>query len=124
MSTFKKLRLPLLASLVLGLGHLGGTVRASSPTPVGTVLNIPAPAANSYGTSLRYDSNGNLYAWDGLNAWENSGGTGSFTNVGSVAAGNSADPGPITLSPNGQTLLLSNGGGGVQGPTSSYNGVF
>ena len=35
--------------------------------------NIPAPDANAYSTSLRYDSSGNLYAWDGVSVWEQSG---------------------------------------------------
>ena len=74
---------------------IGGTVRAQSP--VGTVSNIPLPDANAFSTSLRYDSSGNLYAWDGLSVWEQSGGTGTFNNIGSVAAGNSADAGPISL---------------------------
>ena len=99
---------------------IGGTVHAQSP--VGTVSNIPFPDANAYSTSLRYDSSGNLYAWDGLSVWEQSGGTGTFNNIGSVTAGNSADAGPISFSQDGQTLLLSNGAGGFQG--GAYNGVF
>ncbi len=122
MKTFEKLCLPLLASLALGLGYLGGTVHAQLQAPVGSVMNIPVPSANAYSTSLRYDTSGDLYAWDGVSVWEQSGGTGSFNNIGSVAAGNSADAGPITLSQNGQSLLLGNGGGGAQGGT--YNGGF
>ncbi len=126
MKTIKNFCLPLLASLALGLGCLSGTVYAQSPTPIGTVANIPAGDINSYGvSSLRYDSSGNLYAWDGLSVWKSSGGTGSFTYVGSVASGNSADPGPITLSQDGTTLLLSNGGGGqLAYSQSGYNGEF
>jgi hypothetical protein len=120
MRTFKKLRLPSIALLALGLAHFSGTVRAQAP--VGTVANVPAADSNAFSTSLRYDANGNLYAWDGLSVWEQSGGTGSFTKTGSAAAGNSADAGPITLSQNGQSLLLSNGGGGVQG--GAFNGEF
>jgi len=120
MKTFKTLRLPLFFLLLLGLDCLGE--RAHAQTPVGTVSNIPAPDANAYSTSLRYDSSGDLYAWDGLSVWEQSGGTGSFSNIGSVAAGNSADAGPISLSQSGQNLLLSNGAGGSLG--GPYNGVF
>ncbi len=99
----------------------GGTVHAQLPVPVGTVSNIPLPDANAYSTSLRYDSSGNLYAWDGLSVWEQSG-TGAFNNIGSVAAGNSADAGPINFSQDGQSLLLSNGAGGFLG--GGCNGVF
>ena len=120
MNGIRKLCPPSIALLALGLGYLGGTACAQSP--VGTVASIPLPDNNAYSTSLRYDSNGNLYAWDGLSVWEQSGGTGAFRNIGSVTAGNSADAGPITLSQNGQTLLLSNGGGGAEG--GAYNGVF
>ena len=91
MRAFEKLCLPLLASLALGLGYLGGTVRAQSdqfPPQAGTVSNIPVPDGNAYGTSLRYDSNGNLYAWDGFKVWESSGGTRTFTNIGSAASPN------------------------------------
>jgi autotransporter-associated beta strand protein len=88
---------------------------------VGTVANIPAPDSNAFSTSLRYDSSGNLYAWNGLSVWKQSG-TGSFENIGSAAAGNSADAGPITFSQDGQTLLLSNGAGGAMG--GNYNGKF
>ena len=103
---------PALLSIVAVLA-IGGTVRAQLP-PVGTVANIPTPdvTANAFSTSFRYDSNGNLYAWDGLSVWEQSGGTGTFNNIGSVAAGNPADAGPICFSQDGQTLLLSNGAGG------------
>ena len=82
---------------------LGGTARAQSP--VGTVANIPPPDdnANAFSTSLRYDSNGNLYAWDGLSVWEQSGGTGNFNSIGSVTPGNQADAGPISFSQDGQT---------------------
>lgn len=124
MTTFKNLCLPLYAALALGLGALGETVHAQSP--VGYVNNLPAPDGNAYGTSLRYDSSGNLYAWDGLNVWKQSGSTGSFTNSGPATLGtsgtNSADAGPITLSQDGQSLLLSNGAGGQQG--GAYNGAF
>ncbi len=95
---------------------------AHGQTPVGTVPNLPQPDGNAYSTSFRYDSSGNLYAWDGLSAWEQSGGAGAFTNIGSVDSGNAADAGPITFSQDGQTLLLSNGAGGALG--GSYNGVF
>ena len=78
--------------------------------------------ANAFSTSLRYDSSGNLYAWDGLSVWEQSGGTGAFNNIGAVAAGNSADAGPISFSQDGQSLLLSNGAGGYLG--GGCNGVF
>ena len=64
-----------LLSIVMVLA-ISGTVHAQSP--VATVSNIPVPDANAYSTSLRYDSSGNLYAWDGLSVWEQSGGTGSF----------------------------------------------
>ena len=49
-------------------------------------------------------------------------GTGTFTNIGWVPAGNSADAGPISFSQDEQTLLLSNGEGGQLG--GSYNGLF
>ena len=90
-------------------------------SPVGTVT-IPTPDNNAYSTSLRYDSSGNLYAWDGLSVWEQSAGGGTFSNIGSVPAGNSADAGPISFSQDGQTLLLSNGDGGQL--DGSYNGLF
>ncbi len=108
-----------LLSIVMVLA-ISGTVHAQSP--VATVSNIPVPDANAYSTSLRYDSSGNLYAWDGLSVWEQSGGTGTFNNIGLVTAGNSADAGPINFSQDGQSLLLSNGAGGFQG--GAYNGVF
>ena len=121
MKKLRRWRLSLHALLSRGLAWLsivavlaiGGTVRAQWPAPVGTVSNIPTPdvTANAFSTSFRYDSNGNLYAWDGLSVWEQSG-TGTFSNIGSVAAGNSADAGPICFSQDGQTLLLSNGAGG------------
>ena len=99
---------------------VAGAVHAQSP--IGTVSNIPQPDNNAFSTSLRYDSNGDLYAWDGLSVWEQSGGTGGFANIGAVAPGNSADAGPIAFSQDGKTLLLSNGAGGFVG--GSYNGVF
>jgi autotransporter-associated beta strand protein len=99
---------------------IGGAALAQAP--VGSVLNIPQPDNNAFSTSLRYDSSGDLYAWDGLNVWEQNGGTGSFNNIGSVTTGNSADAGPISFSQNGQSLLLSNGAGGFLG--GSYNGIF
>jgi len=97
---------------------IGGTSQAQ--TPVGTVTNIPLPDNNAFSTSLRYDSSGDLYAWDGLSVWEQSGGT--FSKIGSATAGNAADAGPIALSQNGQSLLLSNGAGGFLG--GGYNGLF
>ena len=103
--------------IVLAIGESG-----HAQSPVGTVADIPLPDGNAYSTSLRYDASGNLYAWDGLSVWEQSGGTGTFNNIGSVASGNSADTGPITFSQDGQSLLLSNGAGGFLGDT--YNGVF
>jgi hypothetical protein len=112
MRTFEKFRLSLLAALVLSLGYPSGTVLAQSP--IGTVSNIPAPntSASAFGTSLRYDSNGNLYAWDGLSVWKQNGGTGDFNKIGSVTSGNQADAGPINFSQDEQHLLLSNGSGG------------
>jgi autotransporter-associated beta strand protein len=130
MKNLRRWRLSLHALLSRGLAWLsivavvaiGGTVRAQWPAPVGTV-NIPAPDTNAYSTSLRYDASGNLYAWDGLSVWEQSGGTGSFNPVpiGSVMAGNGADAGPISFSQDGQTLLLSNGAGGA---VPGGNGLF
>ncbi len=123
MKTFDRVSLTLLAALVVGLGYSGGTAHAQSP--VGTVSNIPAPAvsAKAFSTSLRYDSSGNLYAWDGLNVWMQSG-SGGFSEIGSVAdAGNQADAGPIVLSQDQQSLLLSNGAGGKP-KSATYNGVF
>jgi hypothetical protein len=106
-----------IAMLRAGL-YSGGTVRAQSP--VGTVSNIPLPDFNAYQTSLRYDSSGNLYAWDGLNVWKQSAGASVFNNIGSVAAGNSADAGPIGLSQDATTLLLSNGAGGYAFDGNGY----
>jgi hypothetical protein len=98
-----------------------GTGYAQSP--VGTVVNIPVPndAANAFSTSLRYDSSGNLYAWDGLSVWEQSGGSGNFNLLGTAPATNQSDAGPVALSQDGQTLLLSNGAGGYY---FSGNGSF
>ena len=100
---------------------ISGTLCGQSP--VGTVSNIPFPdsTANAFSTSLRYDSSGNLYAWDGLSVWEQSGGTGAFSSIGSVTPGNQADAGPISFSQNGTSLLLSNGAGGFY---FSGNGGF
>jgi autotransporter-associated beta strand protein len=87
--------------------------RAGAQPPIGTVtLPVPDNSANAFQTSLRYDASGNLYAWDGLTVWEQTGGTGSFQSIGAVTAGNQADAGPISFSQDGQTLLLSNGAGG------------
>jgi autotransporter-associated beta strand protein len=100
---------------------IGGTAQAQFPPAVGAVANLPQPdvAANAFSTSLRYDSSGNLYAWDGQSVWQQSGGT--FNIIGSVTPGNQADAGPITVSQDGQTLLLSNGAGGYN---FTGNGVF
>ena len=81
-----------------------------------------SPTANAYSTSLRYDSSGNLYAWDGLSVWEQSGGTGTFNNIGSVTAGNSADAGPISFSQDGQTPAAEQRRRRLL--DGSYNGVF
>ena len=102
-------------ALVLG-------TNARGQTPVGTITGIPPPDFHAASTTLRYDSSGDLYAWDGLSVWKQTGGTGSFSNIGSVAAGNSADAGPISFSQDGNTLLLSNGAGGTLG--GSFNGKF
>jgi autotransporter-associated beta strand protein len=111
---FRQASLAIVALLAIG-------ATAYAQPVVGTVANIPAPDGNAYSTSLRYDSGGNLYAWDGLSVWKQCG-TGAFSNIGSVAPGNSADAGPITFSQDGQTVLLSNGAGGLSGGTN--NGVF
>lgn len=50
-------------------------------------------------------------------------GSGVFNSIGSVATGNQADAGPITLSQDGHSLLLSNGAGGYD-MSAAYNGVF
>ena len=99
-----------LLSLVTILA-ISGAVDAQSP--VGTV-NIPDPSINAYTTSLRYDSSGNLYAWDGVSVWMLSASGGTFSKIGSVTADNSADAGPINFSQDGKTLLLGNGSGGFQ----------
>lgn len=101
----------LLLSVVISLSVVTSAV---GQTPVGIVTGIPMPDANAnaFSTSLRYDAGGDLYAWDGLNVWEQSGGTSGFNKIGSVSGGNSADAGPISFSQDGQTLLLSNGAGG------------
>ena len=104
--------LPALARLV-GLGPR--LFQRNRPRPIAgrnRLEHSGARDANAFSTSLRYDSSGNLYAWDGLNVWKQSGGTGVFNNIGSVTAGNSADAGPISFSQDGQSLLLSNGSGG------------
>ena len=113
------LHYPLLS--IVAVLAISGTGYAQSP--VGTIANIPAPdyTANAFSTSLRYDSSGDLYAWDGLSVWEQSGGTGNFNPLGQVPAGNQADAGPISFSQDGQTLLLSNGAGGYD---FSNNGGF
>ena len=110
-----------LLSIVMVLAIGGTGVHAQSP--VGTVSNIPVPDANAYSTSLRYDSSGNLYAWDGLSVWEQSGGTGSFNNIGSVTAGNSADAGPINFSQNGQRPAAEQRCRRAS-KAAAYNGVF
>ncbi len=87
--------------------------RAGAQPPIGTVaLPVADNSANAFQTSLRYDASGNLYAWDGLTVWKETGGTGSPQSIGAVTAGNQADAGPISFSQDGQTLLLSNGAGG------------
>jgi hypothetical protein len=118
MKVSSKSLLPFLTALFF---ILGSPIYAVAQTPVGTVTGIPVPATNAFSTSLRYDSSGNLYAWNGLSVWKQSG-TGSFNNIGSASPGNSADAGPITLSQDGNTLLLSNGAGGALG--GADNGLF
>jgi len=78
MKTFKKLCLPF-ARDVSSWALVIPMAPSIAQSPVGTVTGIPLPDANAYGTSLRYDSNGNLYAWDGLSVWKQSGGTGNFS---------------------------------------------
>jgi hypothetical protein len=92
---------------------------SGAQTAVGTVTFPSDPDnGNSYGgQSLRYSSAGTLYDWDGLNVYRLDGG--SFTQIGQVP-GNSADPGPINFSSDGQNILLGNGYGGQQG--GSYDG--
>ena len=120
----RRLASPFRGRALLGIVVLlaiGGA--ASAQTPVGTVSNIPAPnsTASAFSTSLRFDSSGNLYAWDGLTVWKLTGGTGTFSSIGTVTAGNQADAGPICFSQDGQTLLLSNGAGGYN---FTGNGMF
>jgi hypothetical protein len=112
-----------LASSIFSLGYVGGT--ACGQSPIGIVSNIPqpAPSADAFSTSLRYDSYGDLYAWDGLNIWMERAGSSVFSSVGSVASGNQADAGPITFSQNGHSLLLSNGAGGYD-MSDACNGAF
>ncbi len=110
-----------LAMLLFNVMATIGIGRAQPP--VGTVsIPVPDNSASAFQTALRYDLGGDLYAWDGLTVWEQTGGSGSFQSIGSVAAGNQADAGPISFSQDGHTLLLSDGAGGF--PPGAYNGVF
>ena len=108
--------------LALDRDGVGDRRNAPRQSPVGTVSGIPYPnyTADAFSTSLRYDSSGNLYAWDGVSVWELSA-SGSFNVIGSVTSSNQADAGPISFSQDGQTLLLSNGAGGYY---FSGNGRF
>jgi hypothetical protein len=107
-----------LFAAIIAHGSLAASAVAQVPTPVGSIPLL-AGSANSYGTSsYRYDRNGTLYAWDGQSVYTLNSGT--YTAIGSVPAGNSADPGPINFSADGQQILVGNGGGGFTG--GSYNG--
>jgi autotransporter-associated beta strand protein len=91
---------------------------------------MPLVDHNALGSevSVRYGPDGLLYAWDGFRVLrQNAANAGDFTAIGTIIAGlndpgwagpgytgpyNSADPGPISFSGDGQRLLLGNGEGG------------
>jgi len=107
-------------AIFLGLILSGATASAGTmPAPLGTVT-LPNPDTNAFSTSIRYDSGGTLYAWDGLSIWKQTGA--SFTSIGQVPAGNNADAGPINFSQDGTQIVVSNGDGGWGG--GSYNGMI
>jgi hypothetical protein len=95
----------------------------SDPTPIATIALPAAGNDNSFGTSVRYASNGLMYVWDGVNVWEeNAINSSDFTQINPAATtvgSGSADPGPINFSQNGSTIIVSNGAGGAVGGTNN-----
>ncbi|MDP9174632.1 MAG: PEP-CTERM sorting domain-containing protein [Planctomycetota bacterium] len=99
----------------------------ADPSPLATITLPPPGNANSFGVSVRYDSSGILYVWDGVNILQETTKNGStFTSLNplmTTVGSGSADPGPINFNQNQTQILVGNGAGGGSGHASD-NGLF
>jgi len=113
----------LIGMLLFSIAQSASAQLIPTPNMLATVSNLPLPAGNTTGfapSSIRFGPNGQLYAWDGTTIYEQTGGynAGTFKAIGSITAPPSttspfdSDPGPINFSPDGQSIIVSEGAGG------------
>lgn len=97
-------------------------VTADPPFPQ---VTLPEPEPGSFFTVFDYTNDGRVVAFDGFTVYvQESLQSATLTPIGTLPEEfrGATDPSFISISPNGQTILLSAGAGGSQFPDPDFNG--
>jgi hypothetical protein len=97
-------------------------VTADPPFPQ---VTLPEPASGSFFTLFDYTHDGRVIAFDGFTVYEQkSNQSANLTAIGTLPAEflGKTDPSFVSVSPDGQTILLSAGAGGSAFPDPDFNG--
>ena len=98
-------------------------VTASRPTD--PQVTVPDPEPGSFFTVFEYNHDGRVVAFDGFTVYiQQSRQSATLTAIGSLPElyRGGTDPAFVSVSPNGQTILLGAGAGGSRFPDPNFNG--
>lgn len=97
-------------------------VTADPPDPQ---VTVPDPEPGSFFTVFDYTNDGRVIAFDGFTVYvQESRQSATLTPIGTLPEEfrGGTDPSFVSVSPNGQTILLGGGAGGFQFPDEDFNG--
>lgn len=111
-------------SLVILLGVVGPAPAMADP-PNEPQVTLPDPEPGSFFTVFDYTHDGRIIAFDGFTVYvQESRQSATLTPIGTLPEQyrGGTDPAFISVSPNGQTILLGAGAGGFKFPDPDFNG--
>lgn len=114
----------LIACISIMLLVVGGA-RLVTADPTEPLVTVPDPEPGSFFTAFEYTTDGRVIAFDGFTVYvQESRQSATLTPIGTLPEQyrGGTDPAFISVSPNGQTILLGAGAGGFKFPDPDFNG--
>lgn len=115
----------LIASISIVVLAIVGFVPATAVPLTDPQVTVPDPEPGSFFTVFDFTHDGRVVAFDGFTVWvQQNRQSATLTSIGTLPEQfrGGTDPAFISISPNGQTILLGAGAGGFKFPDPDFNG--